>query len=224
LATAPVTEAATLRRLRMAGLLLLSCLALELAVVALIDWRLGLALAQMVALEVVSGREAGIPVAIQAGAPPWLVIGTSFLQDLGVAATVFPWLVGLLERGRHRSGWLDRRLQDIDAVSQRHAGWATRWGPLGIFAFMLVPFLVNGPLVGAFVGRAAAIPVRRLIAPILASTLLAIVAWTLFYGWLFDFASGVHPALPASITLLIVATALAGVAWSAARDRRRHSG
>lgn len=185
------------------------------------SWRVGAALVQMVGLELVVGREAGIPVALQAGAPVWLVILVSFTQDMAVAALVYPLAVRFLFGGGHAGERLGRRVRALEAAAHRHRAWAQRWGPLGVFLFMLVPFLVNGPLVGGVLGRVAGIPTRRLVVPVAAATFLSILAWTLAYEALFAASARVDGRLPIVLTLLVVALAFSGLAWSAARDRRR---
>jgi uncharacterized membrane protein len=206
-------------RLWFLGAALALALLTELAIVALADVSMALGLAQMVGLEMLAGREAGIPVGLQAGAPPWLVVQVSFLQDMAAVCLLFPFALVALQDARRRGSWLGRRIAAVDAAARRHEAWAKRWGPLGVFAFMLIPFLSNGPLLAALLGRAAGIPPRNLVAPIVAATLLAIVGWTLAYERLLGLVGGIDPRLPLLLTATIVLAALTA-AWVGARRTR----
>ena len=173
------------------------------------------------ALELVLGREAGIPVALDGGAsPPWLVAILSATQDIAIAGLVFPLFLYLLHRYHDHPNVLMRKLRELETEAQKHEAFARRWGPLGVFAFMLVPFLVNGPLVGAAVGRVAGIPTRHLILPVVASTAVAAAAWTFFYNRLFAAVGDLHPAVAPVLTLLIVALFLGLALVSQARAAR----
>lgn len=208
------------RNLLRAGAILAAALVAELAVAAAIDSSMALGLAQMVGLEVVAGRETGIPVALQAGAPPWLVAQVSFTQDLAVVSLLFPLALRSLAVAVEHRNWFGRRIARIDAAARRHQAWATRWGPLGVFAFMLIPFLANGPLVAAILGRATGIPAPRLVAPIVLATGIAIVAWTYAYHVVFGVTELVDPRLPGILTAFIVGLALGALLLDYRKERQ----
>lgn len=212
-------SARPIRYLRSAGFAGAILLLGELTFLILAWPGLGWGVAQMVGLELVAGREAGIPVALQAGAPSWLVIQVSMIQDLAVAGIALPFIFKFLDASRERSTWIGRRVARVDDAARRHRTWAERWGPVGVFVFMLVPFLVNGPVVAGVLGRGVGIPARRLVAPILGATFLSIVAWTIGYQLLFSLASSIDRRIPLAISLAIVAFVLGSFALGEARVR-----
>ncbi|MEK6985010.1 MAG: small multi-drug export protein [Candidatus Thermoplasmatota archaeon] len=198
-------EAGLRRALAVAGAVLLLFVAAELLAYKLVDGVGAGALARGLAVELVLGREPALPIALGGGAPPWLVAQLSATQDIAIGALAFPLFLYALARYRDAPNFVMRKLRDLEAEARKHEAFARRWGPLGLFAFMLVPFLVNGPLVGAAVGRLAGIPTRHLILPVVGSVLVASFAWTYFYNRLFALTGNLHPLLAPAITIGLVA-------------------
>lgn len=193
------------RTLAVAGAVLLLVVAAELVVYKVLGGLGAGALARGLAVELVLGREPALPIALGGGAPPWLVAQLSATQDIAIGALAFPLFLFALARYRDAPNLVMRKLRDLEAEAQKHQAFARRWGPLGLFAFMLVPFLVNGPLVGAAVGRLAGIPTRHLVLPVVGSTVVASFAWTYFYDRLFALTGNLHPLLAPAITVGLVA-------------------
>ncbi len=100
-------------------------------------------------------------------------------------------------------------------------GFVHRWGGLGVFLFMLVPFLVNGPLVGAIAGRLTGLRTTDLMLPVVASTCIAAVAWTYFYDEVFRLAGDLDPLLPPILTAIVVGLVLGGLILRETLEMRR---
>ena len=216
-----LSNRAVTKRLIVTGVVLLAAVVAELAIASAVWPGAGAALWQGVGLELFTGREAGIPVALQGNAPPWLVAQVSATQDIGIVCLAFPAVLWALHRYRDRDNVVMRRLRRIQERAQAHKRFARRWGPLGIFAFMLVPFLVNGPLLGATMGRVAGIPTRSLIAPVVGATVLAALMWAYAYDLLFSLVGGLDPRVPPALTLALVgAVVLWGVVGEAREARK----
>lgn len=173
-----------------------------------------------IALEFVTGREAAFPVALAAGAPAYLVAMASVFQNLAVAALVLPLVAKLLERWRTQDHFLARRLRRLEDQAGRHQDFVNRWGPLGVFGFMLVPFLPNGALVSAVIARICGIPARNIITPVVAATLLVAFAWAYAYETLFAVAGRFDDRLP---TLIAIALALVAVLWAVLDEWRERA-
>ncbi len=205
-------------RILFLGLVLWLCLAAELVAIAL--WRpdVAVALSQGLGVEVFTGREAGIPVALQGGAPAWLVAQMSFTQDIAAVALAYPLFLWVLHRFHESENWFMRKLRQIEHAAERHEKFVHRWGPFGVFIFMLVPFLVNGPLVGAILGRLAGIHTKYLLLPVLGATAVAALAWTYAYDAAFKLVSSVDPR----ITPIATAAIVIGVfGWMLIEEARR---
>ena len=208
------------------GLLFLVGLALAASLVLLIAWAwlfLPAAVNGLLAgigLEFVTGREAAFPAALAAGAPPYLVAAASVLQNLAVAALVSPILLQLLDRWRAHDHFLARRLRRLEAAALRHRLFVTTWGPMGLFGFMLVPFLANGALVSLVVARVCAIPVRNAAAPIVAATLILSFAWAYAIDALLSWTGRLDSRIPALLATALVATVIIWAGVDELRERR----
>jgi uncharacterized membrane protein len=204
-----------------AGLLIVAGLTVEGILLWLAAPDLARALAAGVVTEIFTGREGGIPVALAGGVPPLLVIQVSIAQDLAAAFLVFPFFLHALHIYHGHDSFLMRRLRRIEAVAQRHKNYVHRWGPAGVFLFMLVPFLVNGPLVGLMLGRVAGIPTRFLLGPVAASTAVAAFAWTYFYDVMFAAANILEPGIARWIAVAVAGILGMMVLWDALLERKQ---
>jgi hypothetical protein len=187
-----------------AGLALLVLVAAEGIALTLLRPAVGLALWRELFVEITVGREASFPIALDGHVPPLLLAQVSFTQDIGLFCAVFPPFLRIMQRHHDSPGWIMGRLRRIQAQARKHGRVALRWGPWGVFAFMLVPFLVNGPIVGGAMGRLAGIPTRSLLLPVVASTVVAAFAWTYFYDVLLGWAGRLDPAVPFLLTACVV--------------------
>lgn len=210
-------------RLLVTGFILLGAVVVELAIASSIWPGAGKALWQGVGFEMFTGREAGIPVALQGGAPPWIVAQVSATQDIGVVCLAFPLVLWALHKYRDRDNFVMRRLRRIQERARKHKKFVRRWGPLGIFVFMLVPFLVNGPLLGATMGRVAGISTKYLIAPVVGATVLAALMWAYAYELLFALVGDLDPRIPPALTIAIVGSLLLWAVVGEVRESRQQA-
>jgi uncharacterized membrane protein len=206
------------------GPLLLLLAVAECMAVTFLRPAMGGALWRELAVEVTVGREASFPIALEGGVPPLLLAQFSVTQDLGLFCVLFPLFLRVMHRyGRSRS-WVMARLRRLQAAAHRHRHVAHRWGPWGVFAFMLVPFLVNGPIIGGAMGRLAGLPTRSLLLPVAASTAVAALAWAYLYDTMLHAAGHLHPALPMLLTACIVGALVSWLLldeWLEVRRARR---
>jgi hypothetical protein len=180
-------------------------------------WAAGLGAAM--AAELVTGREAAIPLAVAAGVPPAWIAVTSILQNIALAALVVPAAASGAHAVETRPGFWGRLMHSLHggASRQLHQG-RSAWV---LFGFMLLPFVANGAVIAGVIGVLAGIEVRRLVLVILAAVIITAAAWSFAYAGLASFLSSVHPALallPAVITCAVI------LAWGLAAMVRAHRG
>jgi uncharacterized membrane protein len=204
------------------GLTLLGALVAELVLLTVAAPAQGGALWRAIAVETVAGREAAIPIALRGGVPRWMVAQASATQDLGIFCVAYPLFLRAMHRFGDRRTWLLDRLRRIQSDADAHRGFVHRWGGFGVFVFMLVPFLVNGPLVGAVAGRLAGLRTPDLFLPVVASTCIAAVAWTYFYDKVLGVAGDLHPLLPFALTGVVVGGVLATLVLRETLELRRN--
>jgi uncharacterized membrane protein len=212
------------RTMLVVGAILLALVVVEGVAVSVLRPPVGAALWRELAVEVTVGREASFPIALEGGVPPPLLVQVSLTQDIGLFCVLFPLFLRVMHRHGHSGSWLMARLRRLQATAHRHRHVAHRWGPWGVFAFMLVPFLVNGPIIGGAMGRLAGLPTRSLLLPVCASTAIAAAAWAYLYDSMLRAAGHVHPALPVMLTASIFGALLSWLLldeWLEARRARR---
>lgn len=167
------------------------------------------ALLSAVAAQLVVGREGGIPIGLVGGASPWLVWQYSVMEDvvetlIGIGAAW--WLLRPHRPGTHAPGWFGH-VQGSLAPRLAALG---KWRAVGLFAFTLVPFMLNGPIIAAVAGRMSGLGTR--------ATFLAIAGGSLFAGSLWTLASvGLTSLVPNALLLagaaILVAAVLARATW-----------
>jgi hypothetical protein len=177
------------------------------------QWAVGLA--ATMAAELVTGRETAIPLALDRGVPPAWIATTSILQNLAMAALVVPLVLAAIRRAEHHAGFSGRLLRRLHAAAeaQRHKA-GSAWG---IFLFMLVPFLANGPIIAGVLGRLIGIDAGRLALAIVAAVILTATSWSFAHSALTDVLARVNPRLarvPAMLALIVAAWTVARLAWS----------
>lgn len=181
-------------------------------------WAVGLGAAM--AAELVTGREAAIPLAVAAGVPAAWIAVTSILQNLALAALIVPVAV----RGAHavkarRGAWgLFLHNLHAGASSQVHQG-RSAWA---LFGFMLLPFLPNGAVMAGIIGSLAGIEGRRLGMVLAAAVAITAAAWSFGYVWLAEALASLHPGLRL-LPAVLACTAVTSWAVMAAFRARRTS-
>lgn len=207
-------------RIFVAGWVLLALLVAQVVAVYLVNPHVGFALLKGIAVDMVAGREGAAGVAIHGDAPALLVAETSALQHLATGAIMFPIFLSLLSHYHDRDNFFMRRLRRLEAAAGRHQAFVSRWGPVGIFLFMMVPFLVNGPLVGAIVGRLCGIRTKLLILPVVLATFASALVWTYANEWLQHYAARLGDDFPLYVVIFVIALALAIGVVDEIRERR----
>ena len=178
---------------------------LQPALAFLVDpqWAAGLGAAM--AAELVTGREAAIPLAVAVGVPPAWIALTSILQNLALAALIVP----MAARGAHaveaRPGFWGRFLHNLHGGASRQLREGR--SACALFGFMLLPFVANGAVIAGAIGVLAGIEVRRLVLAIVAAVVITAVAWSFAYAALASILVSVHPVLallPAVISCTVI--------------------
>ena len=191
---------------------------IALGLLALASWQdpaWGAGLGAAMIAELVTGREAAIPLALVAGTPPWLVAATSIAQNLALAAILVPLAQQSLAAVGRRSSFSARLMQGLRDSAARRLPEGRSAGAL--FAFMLVPFVANGPILAGLVGVMAGMPMQRLVPVVVAAVVVTAMAWTYAYAAItstlarLDERLALIPAVVAAVITLV---------WLAAATRR----
>lgn len=200
------------RRVQVVGLLL-AIVALGLLGMAYAlhpAWGAGLSAAMLA--ELVTGREAAIPLALATGTPPWLVAATSISQNLALAALLVPLAHQAMHAAANRLDFAGRFMQSLqESARARLTRGRSAWA---LFLFMLLPFVANGPVLAGLIGTMAGLSTRSIASAIVPAVVLTATTWTYAYAALtqllhrIDERLALVPAiLAAAITLVWLASA-----------------
>ncbi len=163
------------------------------------------------------GKEAGIPVGLAAGSSVWELGLFIFFADVAFALIVYAIVHFALDGWMRRDNAFGRFLRLSQERATRHAGLVQRYGPLGLFLFMLIPFAFNGPLLGAILGRLLGLAATRILPVMLLSIAVTTAVWSTIYAYGFAYAVSLSPSLPTFIAgfalALVTASLLVGFLW-----------
>lgn len=209
------------RQILMGGLTLIGFLVVEVG--ALMWWRPALAAAVVPGLlaGLVLGREAGIPTGLALGAPPLLMLQVSAMRDLATGAVAYGGLWMLLHRSTRVGPWVQRILDERREEAYEQRGFITRWGRWGVFLFMLIPFMVNGPLVVSMAARFAGLGTRAILLPVITATFIGAAMWVLFSNTMLRLLDEIEGGLDIALTGVFLGAMLAWAGWRAFTLQRR---
>jgi uncharacterized membrane protein len=157
-----------------------------------------------------AGKEAGLPTGISAGAPALRMGLFVFVADVAFTFLVYPPVHYFLEPGRTHTRVYDWIFGPLHAHADRHREFVQRYGRIGLFLIMLVPFAFNGPLLGAILGRIVGMRARHILPTLVLAIGFTTVFWTVVYALGLEYLAQVHPGLPQVVagTVLAILTAL----------------
>lgn len=195
--------------------------------IVIIEPAVGANIMVMVIAELVAGREVAIPLGIlQLGLPVLIVFGIAFTQDLITTTWFYPLFYTFRRRQRERKTFWGYFFRKMEKQAEEHREKIQKYGAVGLYFFMLIPFAVNGPLIGAIIGKLAGIRTRYILPTVVLATATATGAWTLAWAyfrpqaqWFVDTFGGQWIAL--GIVLLFVAV-LARTVIGFLRDLRAY--
>jgi uncharacterized membrane protein len=173
-------------------------------------------LAAMTGLNLLIGIAAGMSFGYANGLGHLEVIGSSFLADTLQVLIVYPLFVlswqHLLDVGR-----LAPYLARMRVSAEAQQGWVRRFGIVGLFLFVFVPFWMTGPVVGSIIGFLIGLrPVVNL-AVVLIATYAATWFWAILLGGLNHVAATYNRY---ALFLAILAIILLTLAWRVLARRR----
>ncbi|MEJ2554199.1 MAG: small multi-drug export protein [Gammaproteobacteria bacterium] len=99
---------------------------------------------------------------------------------------------------------LKRVLERTQAAAERHHDKVRRYGLVGLFFFVWIPFWMTGPVVGSAIGYLLGFPTWLTLLAVLAGTYAAMVAWAYLLFDIYTRAATFAPWAPIVIIVLII--------------------
>ncbi|HLE47068.1 MAG TPA: small multi-drug export protein [Candidatus Thermoplasmatota archaeon] len=164
------------------GWLLFMGMCLGWLAISLLDPDAALRIAATLATEIFPGKEAAVFLGIVGlGLHPLIVFGVVVVQDLITTMWVYPVFYLFRKNQTGRQNFFGYFFAKMERRAKRHQAFIEKWGGWGIFLFMLVPFAVNGPLIGAIIGKLAGVRTRYILPAVVGSTAVSTGYWTLLW-------------------------------------------
>jgi len=136
--------------------------------------------AAMTGLNLTVGRAAGMSFGYASGLTHPVVISSNVLVETIQVLVVYPLFVlswNNLVDVRHMRRFLAGMRRSAEASQPRVA----RYGMIGLFAFVFLPFWMTGPVVGAIIGFLIGLKPRQNLATVLSGTYAAVLIWAMLF-------------------------------------------
>jgi len=150
------------------------------------------------------GRAAGMSLGYAVGFGHMLVVPLNMFIESVLVLIFYPLFV-LSWRHLVVARQLGNFMKRIKRSAERHEALIQRFGILGLFAFVWLPFSMTGPMVGCVIGYMMGLSTRVNLVVVLTSTYLAILGWALFLRDVMEKLAGYSTYAP----ITIVTTAIA---------------
>ena len=201
-------------RILAVGLFLTLLTAVALSIGWLAEPELAARFAVMTGLNMMVGRAAGMSVGYASGLHSASVITSSVLVETIQVLVIYPLFVlswkSLVDARR-----MQRLLVGVRRSAEANQSRVARYGMVGLFAFVFLPFWMTGPVVGSVIGFLIGLKARHNLPVVLSATYVAVVLWAIFFermnAWLAAY--GRYAAFGLVLVVAVAALALRLV-WS----------
>lgn len=155
--------------------------------IALLDGDSARRIALTVATEVFPGKEAAVFLGVVIlDVHPVIVWGISWIIDIITTTWAYPLFYLFRRRQLGRQNFFGYFFAKMERGAKRHQHKVEKYGGWGIFLFMLIPFAVNGSLIGAIVGKLAGVRTRYILPAVIGSTMLSSGYWVVLWYFFQD--------------------------------------
>ena len=163
----------------------------------------------MTVTHILAGRAAGMSFGYTAGFGHRIVIPINIAIEtiqvlLFYPLFVFSWQQLLVIKQ------LKKTMERIHNAAERNRQFIHRYGLLGLFAFVWIPFWMTGSAVGCVIGFLLNLPAWLTIGVVLSGAYMAIASWAFLLYHLHNHASQFSPYAPIGILLLVIIIVLVG--------------
>jgi uncharacterized membrane protein len=176
----------------------------------------------MTGLNWLVGRAAGMSFGYASGLPHLVVIPANMIIETMQVLLVFPFFVlsvdNLLDLPRLKP-FLDR----LHASAENRRGHVLKFGVVGLFLFVFMPFWMTGPVVGAIIGHLLGIRPWTNITVVLSATFVAIGVWGLLLNELSTWAATYDSLAPFALVAAAALIVFSSHYWQR-RKSAKHNG
>jgi len=172
----------------------------------------------MTALNLFIGPASGMTFGYASGYTHAQVVPLNMLVETIHVLIVYP-LFALSWRQLIELGRLKPYVARMHSVAESHHAAVRRFGIIGLFIFVFVPFWMTGPVVGSIIGFLIGLRPWVNVVVVLTGTYVAIVFWALLLNELSAWAATFNRLAPFGLLIAIVLIGVAGHLWYRRRNR-----
>jgi uncharacterized membrane protein len=177
------------------------------------------ALLAMTSLTVMAGRAAGIAYGYTAKLPYATILAISAVAETAAVLIFYPLFVFSCQHLLTIKP-LQKAFDRVLRAAEKNQTLIRRYGPIGLFALVLCPIWMTGPIVGCVIGFLLRIPVWLNIVTVLTATYVAIFLWAAFLHHVHEHVSSYGSYATSILVVVVIAIAVFGhVAYEKLRQK-----
>jgi uncharacterized membrane protein len=187
----------------------------------LVNPELAARFAAMTGLNLTVGRAAGMSFGYASGLQPSSVITSSVLVETIQVLVIYPLFVlswkSLVDARR-----MLRLLVSVRRSAEANQSRVARYGVIGLFAFVFLPFWMTGPVVGSVIGFLIGLKARHNLPVVLSATYVAVVIWAVFFDRMNEWLAAYGRYSAFGLVLVVTIAALATrIVWAWRQNQGR---
>jgi uncharacterized membrane protein len=167
-------------RILAVGLFLALLTVAALSIGWLVNPELAARFAAMTGLNLTVGRAAGMSFGYASGLHHPSVITSSVLVETIQVLVIYPLFV-LSWKSLVNERRMKRLLVGVRRSAEASQSRVARYGMIGLFAFVFLPFWMTGPVVGSVIGFLIGLKARHNLPIVLSATYAAVAIWAVFF-------------------------------------------
>ncbi len=160
------------------GLLLLSMIGLFLLYLLFMDFSLHKTLTSAAIFHLIGGRAMGIGVCLSSGISPFYTILYNFILEVDIVLIAYG-VVVLIMRNIIEPKIFRAQVRQAEFAAQGQKKNIKKYGGIGLFFFVMFPFLMTGPVIGAIIGYLLNYKAINNFLIVFSGTLTSLVIYTL---------------------------------------------
>ncbi len=158
------------------------------------------------------GRAAGIGICIEAGFSKKLSIIYNFYLELLIVFFTYSFFVMSI-KNYITSRTIKYAVIKVMRKAYKHEAKIQKYGWLGLFAFVMLPLPVTGPVVGSMIGYLLRFRILKNFSAVFLGTLTAIAVWVFLFGFLEEQLQVIRYILIAIVGIVIISYIRTIIGW-----------
>lgn len=208
-------------RILAVGLFLTLLTVVALSIGWLVNPELAARFAAMTGLNLTVGRAAGMSFGYASGLHHPSVITSSVLVETIQVLVIYPLFVlswkSIVDERR-----MQRLLVGVRRSAEASQSRVARYGMIGLFAFVFLPFWMTGPVVGSVIGFLIGLKARHNLPIVLSATYAAVAIWAVFFERMNEWLAAYGRYAAFCLVLVVAVAALAlRVVWTWKQNQGR---